>query len=122
MFVIAALTDGTSLLEADSENLKNKESDRIVEMQKILKQIGIKSNVKGNKIKIFGNSKIKYLNKKIKVPNLRDHRICMSTVILSLLTGANSNIKSFETVGTSSPNFLKIIRYLGGSFEIKKNK
>ena len=30
-------------------------------------------------------------------------------------------IKNFETVRTSSPNFLKIIKTLGGKFEKKKN-
>jgi 5-enolpyruvylshikimate-3-phosphate synthase len=56
----------------------------------------------------------------IKVPNLGDHRICMSSVILSLVTGIKTEIKNFETVRTSSPSFLEIIKSLGGSFEIKK--
>ena len=54
------------------------------------------------------------------MPNLGDHRICMSAVILSLVTGAKANIKNFETVKTSSPSFLKIIKSIGGNFEIKK--
>ena len=56
----------------------------------------------------------------MKVPNIGDHRICMSSLILSLLTGIKSKIKNFETVNTSSPNFLKIIKFLGAKFEIKK--
>ena len=59
-------------------------------------------------------------NKKIKVSDLGDHRICMSAAILGLLSGFEVFIKNFETVGTSSPNFLKIVKQLGGSFE-KKN-
>ena len=58
--------------------------------------------------------------KKLKVPNLGDHRICMSVQILSLITGIKTEIKNFETVYTSSPSFLKIIRSLGGNFEIKR--
>jgi len=53
----------------------------------------------------------------IKVRNLGDHRIAMSALILSLITGVNTNIKNFETVYTSSPSFLKIVKYLGGKFE-----
>ena len=49
-----------------------------------------------------------------------DHRICMATVCLSLLTGIKSFVKNFETVDTSSPSFLKIIRSIGGKYEIKK--
>ena len=59
-------------------------------------------------------------NKKIVVPNLGDHRICMSTFILALLTGAQTTIKNFETVFTSSPSFLKIMKSLGVKFEIQK--
>jgi 5-enolpyruvylshikimate-3-phosphate synthase len=44
----------------------------------------------------------------------------MSTTVLSLVTGIKADIKNFETVGTSSPSFLKIIKSLGGKFEIKK--
>ena len=119
LFVIAALTKGMSVFKGIG-GLANKESDRVKEMQKILKQVGIKSVVANDKIKIFGKNQIDKKNKKIIVPNLGDHRICMSTKILSLVTGISSKINNFETVYTSSPSFLKIIKYLGGKYEIKK--
>ena len=56
-------------------------------------------------------------NKIINVPNLGDHRICMSSFVLALLTGAITRIKNFETVNTSSPSFLKIMKNLGAKFE-----
>ena len=59
-------------------------------------------------------------DKKIIVKNLGDHRICMSTFVLSLLTGAKATIKNFETVFTSSPSFLKIMKSIGAKFEIQK--
>ena len=58
--------------------------------------------------------------KKILVPNLGDHRICMSSFVIAALTGAKLKIKNFETVNTSSPSFLKIMRSLGINFEIQK--
>ena len=119
LFVIAALTKGISIFRG-IEDLANKESDRVKEMQKILKQAGIKSSVSKNQIKIYGKNFIKNENKKINVPNLGDHRICMSTQVLSLITGIQTSISNFETVYTSAPSFLKIIKYLGGRFEIKK--
>jgi len=119
LFVIAALTRGISVFKG-IEDLANKESNRIEEMKKILNQVGIECKSTKSKMKIFGSTKIKKKNTIIKVPNLRDHRICMSTVILSLVTGIKTEIKSFETVKTSSPSFLKIIKSLGGDFEIKK--
>ncbi len=119
LFIIAALTKGLSTF-IGIEDLKNKESNRIKEMQKVLKQVGVKSISSKNELKIFGKGKINANNKKIIVPNLGDHRIAMSTFILAILTGAKAKIKNFETVFTSSPSFLKIIKSLGAKFEIQK--
>ena len=102
------------------EDLANKESNRIKEMQNILKQIGIKSIATKNKIKIYGKNFIESKDKKVIVPNLGDHRICMSSTILSLITGIKTKINNFETVKTSSPNFLTIIKSLGAKFETSK--
>ena len=44
----------------------------------------------------------------------------MSAAILALATGVKTRVKNFETVKTSSPNFLKIVQSLGGKFEKKK--
>ncbi len=119
LFVIAALTKGISVFKG-IEDLANKESNRIQEMKKILNQIGVKCQSTKNEMKVFGTAKIKKINTAIKVPNLGDHRICMSAVILSLATGIKAEIRNFETVKTSSPSFLEIIKSLGGKFEIKK--
>ena len=119
MFVIAALLKGVSIFRGIGE-LSNKESNRIKEMQKILKQVGVKSIATKNELKIFGKGMLDATNKKIYVSNLGDHRICMSAFILSVLTGARAQIKSFETVYTSSPSYLKIMKKLGAKFEKKK--
>ena len=89
-------------------------------MQKILKQVGIISLSSKNKIKIYGSNKINSFKKKIFVPNLGDHRICMSAFILSIIIGAKTKIINFDTVFTSSPSFLKIMKNLGVKFETKK--
>jgi 3-phosphoshikimate 1-carboxyvinyltransferase len=119
LFVIASLSKGTSVFKG-LEGLIQKESNRIEEMKKILSQVGVKCITTKNEMKVFGVTKLKKLNTIIKVPNLGDHRICMSAVILSLATGIKAEIKNFETVKTSSPSFLQIIKTLGGKFEIKK--
>lgn len=119
LFVIAALSKGVSVFKG-IEDLANKESNRIVEMQKILRQINIKSKFYKNSLKIFGKGMINAERKKIFVPNLGDHRICMSSVVLAALTGARLKIKNFETVNTSSPSFLKIAKSIGINFEVQK--
>ena len=119
LFVMAALTEGISKFKG-IDDLVNKESNRIVEMQKVLRQIGVKSEFSNNVLNIYGKGMLDANNKKINIPNLGDHRICMSSLVLAILTGARLNIKNFETVYTSSPSFLKIIKSLGVKFEIKK--
>ena len=119
LFVIAALTKGISTFKGIGD-LANKESNRIKEMQKVLKQIGVKSISNRDELKIYGQGSIDAKNKKILIPNLGDHRICMSSFVLALLTGAKVKIKNFETVFTSSPSFLSIMKLLGAKFEVKK--
>ena len=119
LFIMAALIKGVSIFKGISD-LANKESNRIVEMQNILNQINVKSSFSKDVFKIYGRGMIDASNKKIIVPNLSDHRICMSAFVLAILTGANTKIKNFETVFTSSPSFLKIMKTLGSKFEIQK--
>ena len=119
LFVIAALTNGISVFKG-IEDLANKESNRITEMQKVLKQIGIKSIATKNELKIYGKEILNINNKEITVPNIGDHRICMSSFILAILTGAKTKIKNFETVYTSSPSFLKTMKLLGAKYAIQK--
>ena len=119
LFIIAALTEGISIFEG-IKDLANKESNRITEIQKVLLQVGIKTISSKDKLKIFGKGLFDARNKKINVSNLGDHRICMSSFVLAILTGAKINIKNFETVFTSSPSFLKIMKSLGAKFEIQK--
>ncbi len=117
--VIAALTKGTSIFKGIGD-LVNKESNRIKEMQKVLKQIGIKSKSTKDQLKIFGKDILISKNKIIKVPDIKDHRIFQSTSVLALVTGTKAKMKNFETVFTSAPSFLKIVKSLGGKFEIER--
>ena len=112
LFIISALISGKSSFSG-IKDLKNKESDRISELQKILKQINVRSKFANDKLVILGR-KFKYKDQNINVP------ICMSAAILALATGVKTRVKNFETVKTSSPNFLKIVQSLGGKFEKKK--
>ena len=119
LFVIAALVKGTSIFEGISD-LANKESNRIKEMQNILRQLGVNSVFKKDCLKIYGKGILDAKDKNITVPSLGDHRICMSSFIISVLTGAKTIIKNFDTVNTSSPSFLKIMKSLGIKFEKRK--
>ncbi len=119
MFVMAALTNGISKFQGIKE-LANKESNRILEMKRIITKIGVKCKSTKDSITIFGKKNINRRNNLIMIDSKNDHRIAMSCAILALITGNKFLIKGFETVKTSSPSFLKIIKSLGGKFEIKK--
>tara|TARA_Y100000590_G_scaffold138987_2_gene159212 strand:- start:2502 stop:3854 length:1353 start_codon:yes stop_codon:yes gene_type:complete len=120
MTILACFLPGTSIFRG-IEDLANKESNRIKEMQKICGQIGIKTRASKNEVRVYGNPNLNFKNKKISVSGILDHRILMSASILSLLTGIKANLKNFEQVKSSCPNFLSTIRNLGGKFEIQKN-
>ena len=118
LFVIAALTKGVSRFK-NVGDLKHKESNRLLESKKILVKAGIKCKTTKDSIIIYGKDKIETQNKSILVKTKGDHRICMSSIILSLITGIRTKIKNFETVNTSFPEFISIIKKLGGKIVIK---
>ncbi len=118
LFVLSALTKGVSKFSG-IESLREKESDRIKSIEVVLNKIGIKTKSTTNSLKIFGNPNIK-TTKLINVYPKNDHRIAMSSAVLSLLLGVKLKIANFETTNTSFPGFISIIKYLGGKVEIKK--
>jgi len=118
LFVIAALTKGISKFK-NVGDLKNKESNRLLECKKILIQAGIKCKITKDSMVIYGKDKIENQNKLILTKTKGDHRICMSSVILSLVTGIRTKIENFETVNTSFPGFIPLIKNLGGNIVIE---
>ena len=118
LFIIAALTKGVSKFR-NIGDLKYKESNRLLESKKILDQAGIKCKVTKDSMIIYGEKKITSKNKTINSITKGDHRICMSAVIFSLATGINAKIKNFDTVNTSFPGFVSLIKNLGGKIVLK---
>jgi len=118
LFIIAALTKGVSKFK-NVADLKNKESNRLLESKKILTQAGIKCKITKDSMVIYGKDKIETKNKSILTKIRGDHRICMSSVIFALVTGIGAKIKNFETVNTSFPGFIALIKNLGGNIVIK---
>ena len=111
IFLVAAKADGISYFKNLSE-LNQKESPRLDWGAKILKNMGIKTIIKQNTIKIFGNPKIK-VKKKIIIKNfLKDHRVFMTSVIAALSFGGLWEIHNKESIKTSFPRFLEIIKSL----------
>ena len=119
LFVVASLTKGVSKFTAINEATK-KESNRIEEMRKIFSKLGIFCKSTKDAMIINNKNNIKIKNKSVIVRTEGDHRICMASTILALATGAKITIKNFETVNTSFPNFISLIKSIGGKIEIQK--
>ena len=108
IFLLAAKAKGVSYFKKLGE-LNQKESPRLDWGQKILNKMGIKTIVKNNSIKIFGNPDLK-INKKIVIKDyLKDHRVFMTSVIAALTFGGSWIIHDKDSIKTSFPNFLNII-------------
>ncbi len=111
IFLVAAKANGTSYFRNLGE-LNQKESPRLEWGEKILKKMGIKTIVNGNSIKIFGNPKLD-IKKNITIKNyLKDHRVFMTCIIAALSFGGKWIIHDKDSIKSSFPNFLKIIKQI----------
>jgi 3-phosphoshikimate 1-carboxyvinyltransferase len=112
IFLVASVAKGVSEFKQLQE-LNKKESKRLDWGFKILKMMGVKTTKIGNHgIKIWGNPNLQlHDNYKIK-HYLKDHRVFMVSVIAALTLGGNWKIYNPESINTSFPSFLKIIKKL----------
>ncbi len=111
IFLIAAKAKGVSFFK-NLDELDKKESPRLKWGSKILKMMGIQTITTKNSIKIFGNPKLK-INKKIEIKNyLKDHRVFMTSAIAALSFGGEWHIYDKDSIKTSFPSFLRIIKML----------
>ena len=112
IFLVAAKSNGISYFKNLGE-LNQKESPRLKWGAKILNIIGIKTELTDEAIKIYGNPNIDLRNKKILINNfLKDHRVFMSSVIASMVFGGKWQIHDKDSINTSVPDFLEIIKNL----------
>ena len=114
IFLAAAKAKGVSTFKNLGE-LNNKESPRLDIAVNFLKKIGIKVTRKKNDIKIYGNPKLE-LNGNYHIKNFKkDHRVFMMSCIAALSLGGKWKIYDTDSVNSSFPNFIKIIKKLGAN-------
>ena len=94
------------------DELNQKESPRLIWASKILNLMGVENIMTKNSIKIYGNPNL-VLNKKIIIKDfLKDHRVFMMSAIAALSFGGNWKINDADSIKTSFPKFLKILKEL----------
>ena len=109
IFLVAAKANGISYFK-DLSELNQKESPRLKWGEFILNQMGVKTISTNDSIKIYGNPNLQ-VNKKIIIKNyLKDHRVFMTSVIAALSFGGHWKLYDKDSIKTSFPNFLKIIK------------
>ncbi len=114
IFLVAAKANGISIFKNLSE-LNKKESPRLDMAIKFLSMIGIKTIKKKNNLKIYGNPNLK-LNDNYVVKNFyKDHRVFMMSCIAALSFGGKWKIYDKDSINTSFPKFLKILKNLGAN-------
>ena len=109
IFLVAAKAKGISYFK-DIAELNQKESPRLEWGSKILNMMGIKTVLTKNSIKIYGNPNLEIKNI-ITIKNyLKDHRIFMMSTIAALTLGGEWKIHNQDSINTSFPSFLSIIK------------
>ena len=109
IFLAAAKAKGVSYFKKISE-LNQKESPRLNWGSKILNMMGVKTELKKDSIKIYGQPNLK-ITKLITIKNyLKDHRIFMMCTIAALTCGGEWKIHDKDSINTSFTSFLKIVR------------
>ena len=114
IFLVAAKAHGVSKFK-DLGEMNKKESKRLDLGVKFLRLIGIKVERFENDINIHGNPKLT-LSKNLEILNyLKDHRIFFLSCIAALTLGGKWKINDKKSANTSFPQFLKILKFLGGN-------
>ena len=109
IFLVAARSRGTSYFK-DLSELDQKESPRLKWASKILKFMGINNKLTKSSIKIVGNPNLE-LKKKISIKNFsKDHRVFMMSVVAALTFGGKWKINDLDSIKTSFPKFLEILK------------
>jgi len=113
IFLIAAKSKGISSFK-NLDELNKKESPRLNIAINFLKMIGIKVTRKNDDIKIYGRPNLELKNSYYIRNFHKDHRIFMMSVIAALTLGGKWKIDDKDSVNTSFPRFLSIVKKLGG--------
>ncbi len=100
--VAATQAEGTTIIK-DAQDLRNKETDRISAVTEFLKNIGADIEETQDGFIINGKTKLKG---NCSIETKHDHRIAMSAYTAGLICDNPVNIKDFEWVNISFPEFL----------------
>ena len=117
--ILASFAKGNSSFVAGNE-LKNKESNRIKSLYEGLTACKIKVVKKKDGLQIAGNKKNNFTGQ-ANIKTYYDHRIAMAFLVMGLASKKKIIIDNVNCIKTSFPNFLTLMKSIGGIFQKKKN-
>ncbi len=106
--VLGAYANGETIIK-DADRLKNKESDRLAAIIKMLGVAGIETRLNGDTLIITGGKP-----RGGAFAAARDHRIVMAEVVLASAAQGKSVIEHAESVSKSYPEFFGALKAAGG--------
>ena len=121
-FVAAAMSSGSTAVR-DAEELRHKESDRLVAMGEVLRSLGVDFQMHQDGMDIYGLANYKALSSYTGgiIESFGDHRIAMSSAIACSLFDHESIILNTDNVNTSFPTFLKIADQVGLNISLEEH-
>lgn len=111
--VACAFAEGESVIEGLAE-LKVKESDRLGAMVAGLVACGVAALADGDTLRIFGRGKVRG---GATIATHGDHRIAMAFLTLGLAAEQPVTVDHGDMIATSFPDFLSVMRGLGGDIK-----
>lgn len=107
--VAMSFAEGISVISG-AEELRHKETDRIMAISEMLKAAGVSFDEKEDGVEIHGNPEFSFESATFK--SFHDHRIAMAAAVLSLKGNSASEILDAECAAVSYPEFWEDLEVL----------
>lgn len=111
--IAASFASGTTIFRGLGE-LRFKESDRLGQLARCLKQCGVVARIVGDDLVIVGD---RHPHGNVLIDSRGDHRIAMALAILGLASRHSMFIGRADMIGTSFPSFTRVMVDLGARLE-----
>ncbi len=105
---LAAVYPGRTLVK-DAEELRVKESDRVVETVRILRAFGVDAEECPDGFIVRGGKPLTAAELDVS----SDHRVAMTAAVLACAAEGESVLRGFDVAGVSYPGFVSVLEQLG---------
>ncbi len=110
--VLATQAEGTSVIH-EADELRVKETDRIVSMTTGLSRMGAKIRVEGNTLFIEGGTPLRG----VETDSFKDHRTAMSLIVAGLIAEGPGKVTDLDCINTSFPEFFSLLGSVGAPLQ-----